>query len=68
MRRLRVVSCFAEMTQQIHSFLASGVKAFQAARVVAAEHNARRKSAGVLCTGPGLTVLLSFIITWSCSY
>jgi hypothetical protein len=61
MRRLRVASCFAEMTQQIHSFRASGVRSFQAARVVACERSAKVKSAGALCTGPGLTVLISFM-------
>lgn len=54
-RWLRVVLCLAEMTQQIHSFRASGVRAFQAALVVASEPRALHKSAGVLCTGPGLS-------------
>jgi hypothetical protein len=49
------------MTQQIHSFRASGVRSFQAACVVASEPRALLKSAGVLCTGPGL--LSFFIIT-----
>ena len=53
-RRLRVVLCLAEMTQQIHSFRASGVRSFQAARVVASELRALRTSAGALCRGPGL--------------
>jgi|HubBroStandDraft_6_1064221.scaffolds.fasta_scaffold211044_3 hypothetical protein len=50
--RLRVVPCLAEMTQQIHSFRASGVRSFQAA--LASEPRASHKSAGVLCTGPDL--------------
>jgi hypothetical protein len=50
--RLRVVPCLAEMTQQIHSFRASGVRSFQAALVVASEPRALHKSAGVLCTRP----------------
>jgi hypothetical protein len=50
----------AEITQQIHSFRASGVKSSQAARVVACEPTALRKSAGILCTAPGL--LSIFII------
>lgn len=58
MRRLRVVACFAEVTQQIHSFRASGVRSSQAARTVASEPSAKRKSVGVLWTGPGLRVLL----------
>ena len=57
--RLRVVPCLAGMTQQIHSLCASGVRSFQAAFVVASEPTALHKSAGVLCTGPGL---LSFFI------
>jgi hypothetical protein len=52
--RLRVGPCLAEMTQQIHSFRASGVRSFQAALVVASEPRASHKSAGVLCRGPGL--------------
>jgi hypothetical protein len=48
------------MTQQIHSFRASGVRSFQAACVVASELRALRKSAGVSCTGPDLLSL--FII------
>ena len=58
-RRLRVVPCLAEMTQQIHSFRASGVRSFQAACVVASESRASRMSSGVLCTYPSL---LSFFI------
>jgi hypothetical protein len=53
MRRLRVVLCLAEMTQQIHSFRANGVRSFQAACVVASELRALRRSAGALCRGPG---------------
>ncbi len=53
-RRLRVVPCLAEMIQQIHSFRASGVRSFQDAFVVGSESMALHKSAGVLCTGPGL--------------
>jgi hypothetical protein len=51
------------MTQQIHSFRASGVRSLQAACVVASEQSAMRKSVGALWTGPGLPALLSFIIT-----
>lgn len=60
---MRVVSCFAERTQQIHSFRASGVRSFQAACVFASDLSAMRKSVGDLCTGPGLPVLLSFIVS-----
>ena len=58
-RRLRVVPCFAEMTQQTHSFRANGVRSSQAACVVASEPRALRKSAGVLWKGPRV---LSFFI------
>jgi hypothetical protein len=51
------------MTQQIHSFRASGVRSFQAACVVACAPMASRKSAGILCTGPGL---LSFFTIARC--
>ena len=51
------------MTQQIHSFRDSGVRCFQAACVFAFELSAMRKSVGVLCTGPSLPVLLSFIVS-----
>lgn len=60
-RRLRVVSCLAEMTQQVHSLRASGVRSSQAARVISSEVSATRKSVGVLCRGPGSLVLLWFI-------
>jgi len=53
----------AEVTQQIHSFRASGVKSFQAARFFVPELSAMRKSFGVLCMGPGLPVSLSFIVS-----
>jgi len=53
----------ADMTQQIHSFRANGVRSFHAACVFASELSAMRKSVGVLCTGPGLPVLLSFIVS-----
>lgn len=53
--RLRVAPCLAEMIQQIHSFRASGVRSFQAALVAVFEPTALHKSAGVLCTGPGLS-------------
>jgi hypothetical protein len=51
------------MTQQIHSFRASGVRFFQAACVFASDLSATRKSVGVLCTGPHVRVLLSFIVS-----
>jgi len=50
------------MTQQVHSFRASGVRSFQAARVTASKLSAVRKSGGVLCKGRGSLVLLWFII------
>jgi hypothetical protein len=53
MRLLRVACCLAEVTQQIHSLRASGVRLFHAAFAGAAESITFRKSAGILCTGPG---------------
>ena len=58
-RRLRVVLCLAEMTQQIHSLRASGVRSFQAARVVASELRTLRTSTGVLCRPAGLLSLFT---------
>ena len=60
-RRLRVVSCLAEMTQQIHSFRASGVRSCQAARAAAPELRAARISPGSLCTGPGLVSFFTIV-------
>jgi hypothetical protein len=54
---MRVASCFAEMTQQVHSFRASGVRLSQAACVVASEASASDKSAGILCKLPDLLLL-----------
>ena len=52
MRRLLVSSFLADVTQQIHSFRASGVISVQR-RFAAASHSiAFRKSAGSLCTVP----------------
>ena len=51
-RRLRVASCFAEVTQQIHSLRARGVKAGQTLLATASNSMAFRKSAGSLCTVP----------------
>ncbi len=53
-RRRRVASCLAEITQQIHSLRASGVRSFQVARAVVDWRTALLKSAGLLCTGSGL--------------
>jgi hypothetical protein len=61
-RRPRVEPCLAEMTQQTHSFRASGVRSFQAACVVASEPRALRISAGVLCAGPGLVLLFAITL------
>lgn len=62
---LRVASSLTEITQQIHSFLARGVRSFQAARAVASESRALRKSTGVLWIGPGL---LSFPDAMCCRH
>ena len=52
MRRFLVASCLAEVTQQIHSFLASGVISAQRFLAVALDSTAFRKSAGNLWTVP----------------
>ncbi len=52
MRRFRVVFCFAEVTQQIHSFRASGVISVQRLLAAALDSMALRKSAGNLWTVP----------------
>jgi len=48
MRRFLVASCLAEVTQQIHSFRASGVISAQRLLAVALDSMALRKSAGSL--------------------
>jgi hypothetical protein len=48
MRRFLVASCLAEVTQQIHSFRASGVISAQSLLAVAVDLMALRKSAGSL--------------------
>jgi hypothetical protein len=63
MRRPRVASCLGEITQQIHSFRASGVRLFQAAWVAGVESTARRKSAGIVCMGAGLLVFFRVMVT-----
>lgn len=52
MRRFLVSAFLAEMTQQIHSFRASGVMAAQRFFAAASEAMALRKSAGSLWTRP----------------
>lgn len=46
MRRCRVSSFFAEVTQQIHSFRASGVMDAHSSRAARSPWIARRRSAG----------------------
>lgn len=46
MRRFLVASCLAEVTQQIHSFRASGVMSVQRLLAAASDAMASRKSAG----------------------
>ena len=45
-RRARVAACFADVTQQIHSFRASGVKLSQRSFATLSAVSAFRKSAG----------------------
>jgi hypothetical protein len=52
MRRFRVSSFLGDVTQQIHSFRASGVISIQSLFAVALASMAFRKSAGNLCTVP----------------
>ncbi len=52
MRRFLVASCLAEVTQQIHSFRASGVISDHRLLAVALDSMAFRKSAGSSCTVP----------------
>ena len=52
MRRFLVSSFLADVTQQIHSFRASGVISTQRLFAVALDSMASRKSAGSLCTVP----------------
>jgi len=48
----RVSARFPEVTQQIHSFCASGVMSFHTESAAGTETSAFRKSAGMLCTAP----------------
>jgi hypothetical protein len=47
-----VPGIFTDMTQQIHSLRASGVRSFHFTSALGSEVNASRKSAGTLCTTP----------------
>ncbi len=57
MRRFLVSSFFAEVTQQIHSLRASGVKSGQSRLAEASDSMAFRKSAGSRCTVPSGSLL-----------
>jgi hypothetical protein len=58
----RLVSGFlTDVTQQIHSLRASGVRSFQASRTPDEEAIAFRKSVGTVCTTP--VAILFFVIT-----
>jgi hypothetical protein len=52
MRRFLVSSFLGDVTQQIHSFRASGVIPIQSLFALALDSMAVRKSAGNLCTVP----------------
>jgi hypothetical protein len=54
----RVSGFLVEITQQIHSLRASGVKSFHFASALASEASALRKSNGTLCTTPGAILAL----------
>lgn len=51
-RRTRVLSCLGEVTQQIHSFRASGVMSCHAASAAGAARKADARSSGSSCTTP----------------
>lgn len=57
MRRCRVASCFGEVTQQIHSFRASGVMSIHRLDAAASRPMASRKSAGNAWTVPSWSLL-----------
>jgi hypothetical protein len=56
-RRSRVGLCFADMTQQFHSFRASRVRLLHAFRAVSSRLRAARRSEGVLCKGSRFVAL-----------
>ena len=58
MRRFRVSSFLADVTQQIHSFRASGVISPQMLFTAASDSMARRKSGGSLWTAPPAVALV----------
>ena len=61
--RMFLVSAFLpEMTQQIHSFLASGMMSFHTLRAAGVALSARFKSSGILCTVPLVTYFAGMII------
>lgn len=53
----RVSGFFAEVTQQIHSLRAKGVRSAQRDFIFGSESMAVRKSAGMVCSGPRLSFL-----------
>ena len=59
-RLIRVSGFFADVTQQIHSFLARGVMASHAVFIAESESMALRKSVGNLWTGPEML----FVVGW----
>jgi hypothetical protein len=56
MRRFLVSSFLADVTQQIHSFRASGVISVQSLFAAALDSMPFRKSAGSLCTVPPVSI------------
>ncbi len=55
-RRFLVASCLADVTQQIHSFRASGVMSTQSLWAAASDSIASRRSAGSLWTVPSASL------------
>ena len=65
MRRLRVSSFLADVTQQIHSFRANGVISAQRLLAAASDAMARRRSVGSLWGAPparGLPAILQLAL------
>ena len=61
MRRFLVAACFADVTQQIHSFRASGVMSVQTLFAFASINRASLKSAGNECTVPSASFSAFFM-------
>jgi hypothetical protein len=68
MRRRRVSSSLAEVTQQIHSLRARGVMSAHTCLATGSAAMAMRRSAGILCTGPLRAFLIPDIAIGGAAY